>query len=201
MMLYSTYNLIVAGFLLLIITFVATTTASTWILIASGICCVAMLFSLSVLLLPKIYVHYSGREINIFDLIGLDPNQRPANSGAIFPQSQQQNNNNASPNQPGMNSDLVYYESGAVTDANVHAAGGGGGSPVSRATRPAQEGANCFDEDGSSGAITPATGKTASSAGSLRQATMVAPVLVLPRSFYTANNARRGRHATGNEFS
>jgi hypothetical protein len=198
MMLYSTYNLIVAGFLLLIITFIATTTASTWILIASGICCVAMLFSLSVLLIPKIYVHYSGREINIFDLIGLDPNQRPANSGAIFPQSQ----HNSSPNQPMMNSDLVYYESGAVTDAHVHAAGGG--SPVGRAPRAPQngDGGDHIDEDGgSSGAKTPLTGKTASSAGSLRQAAMVAPILVLPRSFQTKNDARRGRHSTGNEFS
>ena len=190
-MLYSTYNLIVAGFLLLIITFVATTTASTWILIASGICCVAMLFSLSVLLLPKFYVHYSGREINIFDLIGLDPNQRPANSGAVFSQQ----NNNLSPNHPDMNSDLVYYESGAVTDVNAHAAAAGGGRLA------AQDRGNNIDEDGSSEAKTPLTGKTASSAGSLRQAAMVAPIMVLPRSVQTKNDARRGRHATGNEFS
>jgi hypothetical protein len=70
MMLYSTYNLLVSGFLLLLITFVATTSASTWLIVTSGICCFAVTFSLGVLFLPKMYFQCSGKEIDAAAMFG-----------------------------------------------------------------------------------------------------------------------------------
>jgi hypothetical protein len=70
MMLYSTYNLVVSGVLLLIISFVATVAPAIWIIVASGICCFAVLFSLSVLFIPKMIIHFSGDTVSVNDMFG-----------------------------------------------------------------------------------------------------------------------------------
>lgn len=59
MMLYSTYNLIVSGALLLLISFIAAIDPATWVIVASSISCFAVSFSLCVLFLPKVYIEYN----------------------------------------------------------------------------------------------------------------------------------------------
>lgn len=59
MMLYSTYNLIVSGALLLLISFIATIDPATWVIIASSISCCSVTFSLCILFLPKVYIEYN----------------------------------------------------------------------------------------------------------------------------------------------
>jgi hypothetical protein len=59
MMLYSTYNLIVSGALLLLISFIASIDPATWVIVASSISCFAVSFSLCVLFLPKVYIEYN----------------------------------------------------------------------------------------------------------------------------------------------
>jgi hypothetical protein len=63
MMLYSTYNLIVSGLLLLLISFVAVLPGSIWIIVASAISCLAVSVSLALIFVPKIYIQYYNVEI------------------------------------------------------------------------------------------------------------------------------------------
>ena len=58
MMLYSTYNLIVSGILLLLISFIAVIEPATWVIVASAISCGAVTFSLCILFIPKVYIQY-----------------------------------------------------------------------------------------------------------------------------------------------
>ena len=58
MMLYSTYNLIVSGVLLLLISFIASIEPATYVIVASSISCLAVTFSLCILFLPKVFMQY-----------------------------------------------------------------------------------------------------------------------------------------------
>ena len=58
MMLYSTYNLIVSGILLLLISFIAVIEPASWVIVASAISCCAVTFSLCILFIPKVYMQY-----------------------------------------------------------------------------------------------------------------------------------------------
>jgi hypothetical protein len=86
MMLYSTYNLIVSGALLLLISFIATIDSATWVIVASSISCFAVSFSLCVLFLPKVYIEYSKVTIIASDLFH-NANAHKYNSynGAVVP--------------------------------------------------------------------------------------------------------------------
>lgn len=70
MMLYTTYNIVVSGILLLIITYIATIAPATWLGVASAVCFVAVFFSLSLLFLPKMYLHMSNAKINTAEMFG-----------------------------------------------------------------------------------------------------------------------------------
>ena len=58
MMLYSTYNLLVSGVLFLLISFIAIIEPASWVIVASSISCCGVTFSLCILFLPKVYLHY-----------------------------------------------------------------------------------------------------------------------------------------------
>lgn len=70
MMLYSTYNLIVSVILLLVAQVVATLSTGTVLLLGSSVSCFAMMFSMSVLFLPKMYIHFTGQEVNLMEMFG-----------------------------------------------------------------------------------------------------------------------------------
>ena len=70
MMLYSSYNLVVSGILLLVINSVAVIPPGIWIVVASAISFFAVMFSLCVLFVPKIYLHLSGANVNVQELFG-----------------------------------------------------------------------------------------------------------------------------------
>mmetsp|Transcript_9320 Transcript_9320/g.9396 ORF Transcript_9320/g.9396 Transcript_9320/m.9396 type:complete len:1334 (-) Transcript_9320:2058-6059(-) len=70
MMLYSTYNLLVCGVLLLVLTFVASVGFTQWLIIASGISCFAIMFSLNVLFVPKIYLQQTKADVNAQRMFG-----------------------------------------------------------------------------------------------------------------------------------
>ena len=58
MMLYSTYNLLVSGVLFLLISFIAIIEPASWVIVASSISCCGVTFSLCILFVPKVYLHY-----------------------------------------------------------------------------------------------------------------------------------------------
>ena len=67
-MLYSTYNLIVSGVLLLLISFIAVIEPASWVIVASAISCCAVTFSLCILFIPKVYMQYKKVIIIATDL-------------------------------------------------------------------------------------------------------------------------------------
>lgn len=81
-MLYSTYNLAVSGAVLLLIRAVAVVDASIWTMVAGGISCAAIMFSLSVVFAPKIYIHLANVDIDVEALFGI---AKPARSVAVLP--------------------------------------------------------------------------------------------------------------------
>jgi len=60
MMMYSTYNLLVCGLLGLTLTFVRSVAFAHWLVIASSISCFAILFSLNILFIPKMYLYFTN---------------------------------------------------------------------------------------------------------------------------------------------
>jgi hypothetical protein len=70
MMLYSTYNFLVSGILLLLISFVATIDPSIWIVVTSVISCFAVSFAFCLLFIPKIQMLYRKIEINPSEIFG-----------------------------------------------------------------------------------------------------------------------------------
>jgi hypothetical protein len=70
MMLYSTYNLVVCGFLLIIISFAAEMAPAIWIAVTSAISCFAVMFALCVLFMPKMYLHWSGKLVDAQEIFG-----------------------------------------------------------------------------------------------------------------------------------
>eukprot|EP00596_Hydrurales_sp_CCMP1899_P000141 CAMPEP_0119055568 /NCGR_PEP_ID=MMETSP1177-20130426/75791_1 /TAXON_ID=2985 /ORGANISM="Ochromonas sp, Strain CCMP1899" /LENGTH=1294 /DNA_ID=CAMNT_0007036121 /DNA_START=125 /DNA_END=4009 /DNA_ORIENTATION=- len=70
MMLYSTYNFLVSGILLLLISFVATIEPSIWLVVTSVISCFAVTFAFCLLFIPKIQMLYQKIEINPSEVFG-----------------------------------------------------------------------------------------------------------------------------------
>jgi hypothetical protein len=70
MMLYSAYNLVVCGILLLTINAVAVVTASTMQIVTTSISCFAVSFSFLISFIPKMYLHHMKPSISAAAVFG-----------------------------------------------------------------------------------------------------------------------------------